>query len=367
MRIVFLCGGASPGENGVGDYSRRLAGEIIRNGHSAAIVALNDTDVSSITEAVQRDYLTEICVLRLPSNLSWSIRLSCLSKFIAKRNPEWISLQFVPFAFHRKGLPFRLGTRLKHLGVNCYWHIMFHELWVGIEAGASLKMRVWGKLQVILLKCMIKALRPRVCHTSISFYQILLKRLGVNAQQLPLFGNIIRTSEVKRNIYKDTFVMVVFGTIHYGAPVQAFLRDIKKCYSKKFSKFKMVFLGKNGPELDQWLQACGAENIKVEVVGKQKDNIISNIFLNANLGIATTPYLLSEKSGSIAAMREHGLSVIVVARRWLPLKKMRRLLKYPAMATSYSPEIGININQFLDTPGSASLKEVCAMFLRDIY
>ena len=42
MKIVFLCGSLEPGRDGVGDYTRMLAAEIIRKGHNAAIVALAD-------------------------------------------------------------------------------------------------------------------------------------------------------------------------------------------------------------------------------------------------------------------------------------------------------------------------------------
>jgi hypothetical protein len=42
MKIIFLCGSLEPGCDGVGDYTRRLAGELIKQGHHIAAVALND-------------------------------------------------------------------------------------------------------------------------------------------------------------------------------------------------------------------------------------------------------------------------------------------------------------------------------------
>jgi hypothetical protein len=40
MRIVFLCFSLEPGRDGVGDYTRALAGELIRPGHEVCAVAM---------------------------------------------------------------------------------------------------------------------------------------------------------------------------------------------------------------------------------------------------------------------------------------------------------------------------------------
>jgi hypothetical protein len=47
MKVLFICGSAQPQRCGVGDYSRRLAGELIRQGHKASIVSLMDADILS--------------------------------------------------------------------------------------------------------------------------------------------------------------------------------------------------------------------------------------------------------------------------------------------------------------------------------
>ena len=42
LKVLFICGGLHPGADGVGDYVRRLAAELICQGHLAGIIALND-------------------------------------------------------------------------------------------------------------------------------------------------------------------------------------------------------------------------------------------------------------------------------------------------------------------------------------
>ena len=69
MKICFICGSLEPGKDGVGDYSRRLAGELIRLGHQASIISINDSFVASIDEVFQMDEDTCISCLRIPARL----------------------------------------------------------------------------------------------------------------------------------------------------------------------------------------------------------------------------------------------------------------------------------------------------------
>lgn len=105
MKILFICGSLEPGCDGVGDYTRRLAGELIRQGNEVQIIALNDKNVTAVTYQVQEDDITSITCLRLPQNISWNYRMNEAGVFSDAFNPGWLSLQYVPFAFQDKGLP----------------------------------------------------------------------------------------------------------------------------------------------------------------------------------------------------------------------------------------------------------------------
>ena len=43
MKIAFICGSIEPGRDGVGDYTRRLAIELIKNSYEVAVIALHET------------------------------------------------------------------------------------------------------------------------------------------------------------------------------------------------------------------------------------------------------------------------------------------------------------------------------------
>ena len=188
MRIAFICGSIEPGRDGVGDYTRRLAVECIRQGHECRIVALNDKR-SAGCETQECDGVQIDC-LRLPGSLPWKERFEQAREFLSAFDPDWISLQFVPYGFHPKGIPWRLICGLKAVIAGKPLQIMFHELWIGFGAAAPLKVRCIGALQRLCISRIIQTLKPRAIHTSNATYVGLLKRVGGLATELPLFGNI---------------------------------------------------------------------------------------------------------------------------------------------------------------------------------
>lgn len=321
LRILFICSSLEPGRDGVGDYTRRLACELIRQGHQASIIALYDKNsISNVVNGEQIDDGQQIDTLRLSNQLSWKSRIKIATIYLKSFDPEWVSLQYVPFGFQKKGLPFCLSNRLKDLVVGRKQHIMFHELWVGMNREATNKYFAWGHVQKILIKIMLRNLKPRFVHTQTHLYQLYLANMGVEAHILPLFGHI----PVVQNMYhisehiNDSLRFVIFGTIHPGSPVNQFVVELLD-YSVQTSKpVSLLFLGRNGSELEFWTSTCKKEGLSYKVLGQQTSEKVSKILLASNFGIITTPFFLSEKSSVLATLREHKLPVICMARKWTP-------------------------------------------------
>lgn len=323
MKIVFLCGSLELGRDGVGDYVRRLALELARQGHEPAGIALNDhfiqQEISSKQEAVGADLL----MLRLPASWPMSLRFRKAQEWIENFGAEWLSLQFVPFAFHRKGLAFSLGKHLARLGRGRAWHLMVHELWVGMDAEAPLKHRWWGKLQRYLIDTMITSLRPNVIHTQTTLYQAQLAKLGFTSHLLPLFANIPNTNRDKSKslLVKEIqdVSLVIFGSIHAGAPVEHFARDAAQYARENEVTVKLTMIGRCGKEQETWAAIWRAVGLPVQILGEQTPDYISRVLAEASLGVATTPVDVIGKSGTAAAMLEHGLPVLCVAHPWFPI------------------------------------------------
>ena len=114
MKILFVCSSLEPQQDGVGDYTRKLAQALICKGNKVKIIALNDRRIDGgAWLGKQTDNNIEIEVLRLPELLAWHVRLYMAKKFTGDFNPDWISLQFVPFGYQIKGLPFGSGKKIK--------------------------------------------------------------------------------------------------------------------------------------------------------------------------------------------------------------------------------------------------------------
>ena len=316
MKILFLCGSSEPGKDGVGDYIRRLSGELIRRGHQAQILSLCDKHADIFINQIQVIENTEVMVSRIPTKATFYKRLSFTQEIVQEFTPHWISLQFVPYSFNPKGLPFWLLFFLKNIKGEHKWHMMFHELWVGIEKGVSFKYECIGYLQKKLTKLIQKRIKPQVIHTQSKIYKVYLKSIRIEANYLPLFGNI-PVSAVKNN-FSNHISFVVFASIHDNAPFEDFIFDLK---NEVALESKFIFIGRHGNELSTWTKVLDFHKINYDLLGPKEEGEISQVLMNADYGISTTPFKLSDKSGVNAAMREHKLPIISISKPWVDKKE----------------------------------------------
>ena len=340
MKVLFICGSAQPQRCGVGDYSRRLAGELIRQGNQASIISLMDADILTSVVETQMDMATSVTVFRLPYTNGYKHNCIEAKSFLENFNPDWVSLQYVPFSFHPKGLPIGLSKHLKLLTEGRHFQIMFHELWVGMDRYADIRIKVWGKLQLKLILSLIKNLAPDIVHTQTGLYQTMLSKLGIRTRFLPLFSNIpvvinqLNNGETKTGFkQEDTISLVLFGSIHKNAPIHEFAQELKSYSINNSKNIKLIIMGRSGKEAERW--SVEFQKLKMEVIsaGEQTGNNISKILNDADFGISTSAYEMLEKSGSVAAMVEHGLKVICVATGFnaykIPnTKKIKGLFNY---------------------------------------
>ena len=316
MNIVLICAALQPGRDGVGDYARRLAGELIRTGHQAAIIALNDRYIQTKITELQIADKVEVPVMRLPAAWPMSGRLNAAEKWIDKLDPDWLSLQFVPFGFHPKGLKLMLGRQLYKIGGGRQWHIMFHELWVGMDEQSPAKHILWGWAQRQLIKAIIKQLKPVVIHTQAGLYQLQLAKLDVKAGLLRLFGNVPVLHNAVFEKDANTINFLIFGHIHFGAPAETFALEAVAYAKKRHQQVSLTFAGRCGSSRQDWELACLAAGLPVKLLGESSPERIAEELQKATIGITTTPAALADKSGTVAAMLEHGLPVLCVARVW---------------------------------------------------
>lgn len=317
MKIIFLCGSLEPGKDGVGDYTKRLACELIKQGHSIGVIALKDRYVSKVFDGYELFEGIKLPILRLSSSVSSSRRYDLAKTWINGFRPDWLSFQFVIFSYQSKGLPFGLSTKLASLNeTGIKWDIMFHELWLGLNGNLTKKMVVWGYVQKLLIRQLINKLKPVITHTHSRIYISSLRKLRQETEHLPLFGNIPVTSKIPGEKNNSFINLVIFGTIHPDAQAGPPAKEAAH-YSKKYGvKINLIFIGRCGIKEQHWSSVWKSHGVSVEHMGEQTAEKVSEVLSNATYGISTCNLSLIEKSGTVAAMREHGLPVICVADRW---------------------------------------------------
>src|SRR5258708_22206609 len=118
-----------------------------------------------------------IKTFRFDLGLSWNARSVRARLWIEAFSPDWISLQFVCFGFNSKGFVHDLVKPLSRICEGYRIHWMFHELWVGIDADARLKLRVWGWFQSsVSINTDRKSTRLNSSHQIISYAVFCLKK-----------------------------------------------------------------------------------------------------------------------------------------------------------------------------------------------
>jgi len=304
-RILFVCSGAEQGRDGVGDYTSSLAAELVRQGHCAAVLAINDRYLSP-------ESLASKDMLRLSARTPWKNRLSISREFIRDFQPDILSLQFVGYGFDTRGLPFGLASRLRKLAKPGRWHVMLHELWV--EPIGGWRFRLISHLQKTLITKMCRLLEPGAIHTSNSYYQQKLQAAGISSAILPLFGNIpVVSADSMRD--PTEWVFVFFGSLRRGWEPEPLLSRIEKAMSaagKCHCRFVSIGrLGEYGEKLWSRMENAGYEKFVFHKRGELPAADISREIHSADFGIAISPLHLIGKSGAVAAMREHGLPVVV--------------------------------------------------------
>jgi hypothetical protein len=301
MKIVFLADSNQAGISGVGDYALHLC---------AGLQLLN---VDAVVEC-----------LGAPNSLS----RACLAERVRHARPDWVSFQFVPYAYAHRGWVGRRTLPWKALRGRLGTHLMFHEIWIGAHQGAPFRDRAMGALQRMGIQNLMRELRPDRVHCGNRLYSAMLLRAGLSSRLLPLFGNIpvrIKAPDPYEEVLAELVpgrtrsgwvVAALFGTIHPSEHLLPALRWLQEYCMRQGLQLLVVSLG-HCPTA-QKIFAALAPQLPPEgrpiflVKGRMDSAALSPWIRWADCGLATTPFNIIEKSGSALAFAEHGVPVIVM-------------------------------------------------------
>jgi hypothetical protein len=294
---------------------------------------LNDPHVSETKLETQEIEGTPVSVLRLPSTMPWSDRVAEARLWVDAFNPDWASLQLVLFGFHPKGLCFGLGKYLATINSKASWHVMFHELWLGLGDGSPVKHRIYGVLQRGIVLDMVRRVRLRAAHTQTESYRAVLAREKIAASVLPLISNVpyvegdgwtelleplVARAVGERPDRKKLYLAGVFGAIYPEWKVEDVVNIIFPLTQRWQKRLLLVFHGRSNLSADAFEKMKQKLRPQAEIVvtGERPGCEISKIMQALDLGLATTPRQVIQKSGSVAAMLQHGLQILVTRDDW---------------------------------------------------
>lgn len=291
MRICFVQPSLESGRDGVADYVARLSSELKALGHECFSIV----PAASGTAAAEAQ--------------------------LSAQPVDWLSLQWVPFGFDNKGMPGWLVDWIDRIGVLVQRrHWMFHELWLGLSETDSLRYRLWGFRQRRLTQQLLRRWQPRCIHTQCYFYRSVLTSHGVQADLLPLFGNVpivagsVSPLELLRPYPEDEWLrMVHFGRVHPQLDLESMGNNLRARVGELGKQGLVVFAGRtlrSGDWLNALNQRFGPELVFTET-GELGPDQLSRLFRQCDWGLSSTPWQLTDKSGSVAALTEHGLPVLV--------------------------------------------------------
>lgn len=323
-KVLYIVGCAAPGKDGIGDYSRTLALELAKQGVHAQLLALWDRHCREVVVEVQQG----IQCLRIPARSSWKQRKAEVDTWITHFNPDLISLEFVIYSFHPKGLPVLTLPRLSGLiNQRAPLQIMFHEPWIGRSSQDKLAHRLIGIVQRMLIVRMYHQMKPSRAYTSNYAFRSLLRKNGIEAEVLPLPSNISFTpngltlveSWMHMNqlpIHKDELRLGLFGRIPHSWRWRELLDNLDTLCDHAGKTSARIFLAGRSDRVqaDEFRRLVEEYKPDLEVIsfGEQGADMISGFLQFIHIGLAATPRQIIGKSGAVAAYREHGKPVLMV-------------------------------------------------------
>lgn len=371
MATALLCGGLEPGHDGVGDYSRELAGELVRMGNRACLISIADRATSEIVEGFQESGGIRICTIRIPDSVRWSEKISASRDFMEKNGVTCISFQFVPYTYSCKGIIRNAVPQLLQVARGRAVHMMFHELWIGNSTSSSLRHRIIGAIQRHYVVALIRKLNPVCLHTSNPAYAAFLARNGFRAEVLPLFGNVPVDADDDRESVRKLFwehgidltaqsrqglwMAGIFGSIHPEWSPEPFFSELAETASGEGRSVVIVGMGRLGVQGEEiWAEMIGkyARHLRFVLLGPLPVDLISRVFRILDFGISTTPWRVFGKSSTGASMLDHGLPIFVTRDDWKPRPRLDVDYDYPPLIRKYESGGLANLPRFLEMRGN---------------
>lgn len=241
MRILFMSNNLPPIVDGVGDYTYNLAHEFAKHGHEVHVVCGNREEI--------RDDYEDIHVAKIVRK--WNRQAGKdIAEYIRENGIEVVSLQYVPYAYDSKGLPFGLVMALEEIK-KCSVHLMTfcHEVCIGLWDKHTLKNVLYAATMQYITRQILNC--SDSVATSIEHYARKIRQLcpkHKNVVCIPIASNVPLTSksaeelfELRRSVADNEQQKIIgfFGCRDCETSIMA-IEELRE----EGQDLKMLFIGK---------------------------------------------------------------------------------------------------------------------------
>lgn len=326
FRFLFICGGLEPGKDGIGDYARRLASGLAAYGHRSLLISFGDEYAPEKTlDSAQGEEVDGITICRFRGSLVEHMVFETANTILNNFSPSLISVQYNPYSFNPKGVPFRFLFALKRLANNLPVHIVFHELWAFFAFPIPLRSKFYAPFQKQAVLFLMRELNVVSSYTSNEFYQNMLSSLGIASSLSPVFSNIRIASSNRLDSAKfPPLPEAVFS--NYAAKIGIFGNQVGKFSNSKFNQLidkigilngqvLLIVIGNQTKRTNSFVDKVVSMmpcTTHLYYSGFLSERYISILLQEIDFALTTYPYELAGKSGALAAVCEHGKPIFFV-------------------------------------------------------
>ena len=281
MKICIISGPHRPGKCGISDY-----------------VDLLDNELTN------RKYITQRSLIESPNDFF----------LISKDLPEadFYIIQFAPYSFSSSGysgnsiLQFASALSEKKVIVN------FHEIWIGTYPKAKWKESLIGWKQKREILKFLELIKPNKIHSTNAAAIDRLKKEGVNAEFMYLFGNIPYSTKGGSPSNSRNLKVAFFGTLYESFPYELLGHTLSQIAELLATKIELRIIGRQRDRnsLSKLIKMGEDKAFLICETKELSPDEISQELQASSIGVSTTPFDIIGKSGATAAMFEHGLPIL---------------------------------------------------------
>lgn len=317
-------------ESGIGpaDANVLLARELLSRGHAVSLCALNDPRRMDVLTESRLVGDSSVNTLHIPESLTWEQKAKHLRTFLEEAKPGFILFRFIPYSLNPKGIVWNAAKFLPQVFRDTPTIWLVDEIWLGSDSG-KLRHRLVGLLQKRSILRLLKRSNPHRVFTNNEYNAKTLRKCGVPAASLRLFGNIpvvapdnfqwmahelanaqIPVTLANRN---ELLLLGIFGVFHADWNPDLFMAALQKKAEQHGKKVCFVGIGSLRSYDDHWRNTSNAWGVSFRFVhlGCRDEREVSLFLQSVDFGLTTNPYYLVGKSGTCMAMLDHGLPILV--------------------------------------------------------